>query len=180
MPHPRVVAYRAHDRPRAELIERLRRATCPATMLEALRRDWPYPEQRGMRLAECRIDRVHPVDETGFVIEFEMRLEGKDGEKIERVFGDLDMDGRAEHRSKQILESLRKRRRGQLSRKEFTNLVAALPDPELVLRFAGLDERIDGLKLRYDPEFAMPLLSRYVAAENEVRTLGAEVLGHRL
>ena len=71
------------------LIRQLKEAMSSETMLEVLRRDWPYLKERDLTLEDCRVVRVYPRDGKEFVLEYEMRLLGENGEGGVRVFGEL-------------------------------------------------------------------------------------------
>lgn len=180
MARPKVMAIPAQYRPREELIERLRRAACPVTMLETLRRQWPYPQQGGLHLVACEICRVHRAGAKGFVIEYQLRLSGADGERVEAVFGELfPEDGKA--RFKQLVERSNKSRGEQVSRSASADLVWYVSDPGLVLRSLGLDDRIDGLRLLRKPSaMKSVLLQHVVPAGVRVSGVNPEVLRHRL
>ncbi len=70
-------------------VAQLKAATSPATMLERLARDCEYSRRRGLRLVDCQAVRVYPRDGDRFVLEYEMRFLGADGERVERVFGEV-------------------------------------------------------------------------------------------
>ena len=160
-------------------VAQLKAATSPATMLERLARDCEYSRRRGLRLVDCQAVRVYPRDGDRFVLEYEMRFLGADGERVERVFGEVVGEG-VEDCYREVIESLRKTRRKQLSPDRATDLITCLPDLGLVLRFSGLDERLHGLKLIFKLPAVAPILSRYAAPGGKVTGVAAEVLSHRL
>src|SRR5260370_29527710 len=67
----------------------LRTAMSSESMLEILRRDWPYLSRAGRVLKDCQAARVHPRDGHQFVIEYRLRVADEKAETIQRVFGEL-------------------------------------------------------------------------------------------
>jgi hypothetical protein len=160
-------------------LAQLKAAMCSATMTEILGRDWVYPERRGLSVRDCQAVRVYPRENNRFVLEYQVRFRDKTGDRVERVIGELVGDTAQEH-CRRVIERLRKHRRGQLPRDEPTDLVAALPTLGLVLRFAGLDERLIGLKVAYDPAAIAPVLSRHLPINGGAEEGRVKVLNHRL
>jgi hypothetical protein len=160
-------------------LAQLKAAMCSATMTEILGRDWVYPERRGLSVRDCQAVRVYPRENNRFVLEYQVRFRDKTGDRVERVIGELVGDTAQEH-CRRVIERLRKERRGQLPRDEPTDLVAALPTLGLVLRFAGLDERLIGLKVAYDPAAIAPVLSRHLPINGGAEEGRVKVLNHRL
>lgn len=160
-------------------LAQLKAAMCSATMTEILGRDWVYPERRGLSVRDCQAVRVYPRENNRFVLEYQVRFRDKTGDRVERVIGELVGDTAQEH-CRRVIERLRKKRRGQLPRDEPTDLVAALPTLGLVLRFAGLDERLIGLKVAYDPAAIAPVLSRHLPINGGAEEGRVKVLNHRL
>lgn len=167
-------AYDPHD----GLTERLRAAISPDGMLATLQREWRYLQNHGLQLTGCEVMRVHPRRREGFAIEYELGLRGRDGEYSESVYAELGPDGPGQ-RCQQIIDGLSKSSRPrQLPRGFDTDLVAELSGCGLVLRFRGLDERLNSLKLWRDPERAVAVLLPYIATP--AQSVDVELLGHRL
>ena len=162
------------------LLSQLKAAMSSQTMLEILRRDWPYPKGRGLTLKDCQVLRVYPREGKEFVLEYEMRFLDENGERGERVFGEL-VGEEAEKRCGELLIQLRKTRRKQLSRTSPKDLITCLPALGLILRFVGLDEKLHGLKLFHKPDTIRPILSRYLSLDGgDVSKCEYDILGHRL
>lgn len=161
------------------LLRQLKAASSSATIVEILRRDWPYLKQRGLILGDCQVVRVYPSEEKEFVLEYEMRFLDENGARVQRVLGEL-IGEEAEKRCGELLEKLKKRRR-RLSRKDPTDLITCLPDLGLILRVSGLDERLLGLKLALDPVAMGPILSQCLSLDGgEATECTIDILGHRL
>lgn len=163
--------------PHSGLIERLRTAISPDVMHETLQREWRYLNNHGLQLTSCEVVRVHPRDRKSFTIEYDLGLRGRGGETTERIYAELSPDPPGQRRQ-QIIASLSKSRRGQLPRGSDNDLIAELSGCGLLLRFRGLDERLDSLKLWRDPESAVAVLRPYIATPSQ--SVKVELLGHRL
>ena len=161
------------------LIRQLKEAMSSETMLEVLRRDWPYLKARRLTLRDCQVVRVYPRDRKEFLLEYEMRFLDENGERGERVFGEL-IGEEAEKRYGELLEGLKKTRKKQLSRTAPTDLITCLPDLGLILRFAGLDEELHGLTLIRKRFGIRPSLEQYLSLDgSDVRVRSIEILQHR-
>ncbi len=163
------------------LLRQLKAAMSSATMLETLRRDWEYLKRRGLVLWDCQVTRVYPREENEFLVEYEMHFLDESGERIERVFGEL-VGENAEKRCGEIIEQLKKTRGKQLSRTIQTDLVTCLPDLGLILRFAGIDEKLPGLRHIRKRLTIRPIVSRYLSLDGDdvTKKCAIEILGHRL
>ena len=146
------------------LIRQLKEAMSSENMLEVLRRDWPYLKARGLTLRDCQVVRVYPRDRKEFLLEYEMRFLDENGERGERVFGEL-IGEEVEKRCEKLLEDLKKSKKKQLSRTAPTDLITCLPDLGLILRFAGLDEELHGLTLIRKKLGIRPILEQYLSLD---------------
>lgn len=165
---------------RPSLIERLRLATEPETVLQVLRRHWSYPQRHGLRLVDCQVLRVHPRSSEQFVVDYALRLSGAEGESVERFFGEV-VTGDAEARSEHVVARLRKPRRGQFTDQGAADRFAAIPELGLVLRPYGFDERLPGLASFYAPNTLLSLMNQNLPpSQGPVETVSGEILGHRL
>lgn len=163
-----------------QVIDRLHAAMSEEVVLDAMRRHWSYPHQRDLEIVDCQLVRVYPQRDDEFVLEYQVRLTGKDGERTQQVFGEL-VGEHARERCSETLFSLRKSRRRQLRRSSPDDLVSCLPSLGLVLRLPGLDERLYGLKLIYDRAAAASILtSNTDRGGKRLDRIEAEILGHRL
>lgn len=165
---------------RSLAIERLRMAMTPAHVLTALRRDWPYPKANGLETVDCQLVRVFPRGSTDFVVEYEARLVGADGERTQQLFGEVGAkEPRARH--EEAVFSLKKPRRWQLTGGGDGEAIVCLDTLGMVLRMPGLDERLPGLKLVHKPKtFRRALRDTILAPGHTVEDVDAHVLGHRL
>ena len=55
-----------------------------------------------------------------------------------------------------------------------------LPVPGMVLRLAGYDERLHGLKLVHKPRLLQPTLREHLDGSRDIERIKPEMLGHRL
>ncbi|MCB1742250.1 MAG: aminoglycoside phosphotransferase family protein [Gammaproteobacteria bacterium] len=144
----------------ADLLRRLRQALDCRYLHTLLTRQWPYLRpwlDRGFRL---EVERLFPRGAAGFVIEYALVVNEDAGYAQSNgvaqpppssVLIELHAEGTAEP-FEALVESLRKRRRGQLSREAGTALPLAWLD-ELggCARVPGLDRRLEGLVLHHQP-----------------------------
>lgn len=172
------VAMPPHFKP--SLLRQLKIALSSAAMVERLQQEWPDLKQRGFTLKDCQVVRVHPRDNNTFVLDYEMILLNGEGAHRQRVVGEL-VGEQAKHRCEELIGKLQKRRRGQLPRGVPTALVTCVPDCGLILRFAGLDEKLRGLKPALDPVVMQPVLAHHLSLNpSHVTACTAELLSHRL
>jgi hypothetical protein len=162
------------------LIGRLRTAMSPAAMADILRRDWPYHRQSGEDLVDCQLVRVSPRLPNGFVLYYEVTLRQGGRERSQALCGELT-EGAPQLHYQRAREKLRKRKRGQVRKDGAPAPLAMLPVPGMVLRLAGYDERLHGLKLVHAPRLLEPILLEHVAGEGgAIGAIEPEMLGHRL
>jgi hypothetical protein len=159
-------------------LAKLRAALSSTHMLKALRRDWDWPARAAGALESCRVERLYPRGSKGFVVGYELRFQSGARRHCERRFGEI-LPGDGEAHFRDALLSLRKSRRTQLKRAEVPGRFAWLPDPGLVWRQPGLDERIDALRLLRKPGLVTGDLPPPFAAGPEASP-SAELLAHRL
>ncbi len=171
----------------------LGRALDTDSLCRLLNRDWPWLQRRGLAVTRCAPVRVHPRWNSGFVVEYDLWLEGNGSEAVRRVFGEL-ADEPAQTRRDRIVEALFKRRRRQLGNHNgargeslrrgdgTTDLVGAVPSLNMVIRFPGLDEKLGGLKLVHDSTAARRAFAGVIGAHDErsIHAVQAQVLAHRL
>lgn len=171
----------------------LGRALDTDSVCRLLNRDWPWLERRGLTVRRCVLVRVHPRSNSGFVVEYDLSLQGNGSKAVRRVFGEL-ADEPAKARRDRIVEALFKRRRRQLGERSgagveslrrdggTTDLIGAIPSLNMVIRFPGLDEKLHGLKLVHDPTAAREAFAEVVGARDERRlhAVHAQLLAHRL
>jgi Phosphotransferase enzyme family len=161
------------------LLERLRTAMSRPAMLEILRRDWPYLRQSNAELVDCQLVRVSPRLPHGFVLHYEVTLRRGGEQRLQPVLGELTA-GAARRHYQQAIGKLRKGKRRQLTESSPLAALAVLPDPGMVLRLAGYDERLYGLKLVHKPRLLRPTLLEHVDRSSEIERIRPEMLGHRL
>ena len=164
---------------RTEIIERLRIAMDDDRMRSVLAADWEYARNHGLSVEECELVRVMPRGEE-FVLEYAVHVDGAEGRTTVPLFAELVRENVA-GRYEEAVTSLRKPRRGQLKDPTKIEAVAALPDPGLIARLAGLDERVPALRFVQRPRQIRPLLEPHVAAPGtKLKHVWPELLGHRL
>jgi hypothetical protein len=162
------------------LVDRLRVAMSPAAMRDILERDCPYLRQSGEELIDCQLVRVSPRLPHGFVLYYELTLQGSGMRRSRPLLAELTEGAPLLH-YRRVLEKLRKRRRGQLRKNGGASPLTVLSNPGMVLRLAGYDERLHGLKLVHMPQLLEPILAKHVAAANHsIGAIEPEMLGHRL
>jgi len=167
-------------RDRSLAIERLRDAMTPARVLPVLRSDWPYPVANALEVADCQLVRVFPRGRADFVVEYEARLVGADGEHRQQLFGEVGADD-PRARYDEAVFSLKKPRRWQLTGGGEGESIVCLDGLGMVLRMPGLDERLPGLKLAHKPKtFRRALRDAVLASGLTVEDVDARILGHRL
>lgn len=153
----------------------------PDAMLASLTRHWEYPKYADKKLAGCEAIRVQNLKEE-FILDYEMTFapNGK-GENETVAFIGQYAGKRAETQYRETIESLKKEKRKQLSRKTPPGLISCFPDLGLVFRIAGIDERINGLKHIFRPRALPVLLSKVLPPEyGRITKCRTEILGHRL
>ncbi len=106
--------------------------------------------------------------DNGYVVDL---LTGPGGATARFIAQFLPVD--VDEQSKVITDRLRKPRRGQLGGDE--DGVWAVPELSMVMRRAGLDERLQGLDLLAEPERAVEPLGAHVGVDTTV-----DLLAHRL
>jgi hypothetical protein len=162
------------------LIGRLRTAMSPVAMRDILERDWPYLRQTGEEVIDCQLVRVSPRLPHGFVLYYDVRLRDGEVERSRPLLAELP-EGEPLLHYQLALGKLRKSKRGQLGKASAPGPLALLPVPGMVLRLAGYDERLLGLKLVHMPRLLEPvLLEHVVGAGHGIGAIEAEMLGHRL
>jgi hypothetical protein len=161
------------------LMGRLRAAISPSAMLEILRRDWPYLRETGEELVDCQLVRVSPRLPHGFVLYYDVTLRGGGEQRLQPVLGELTA-GAPLRQYQRSIGKLRKGKRRQLRESSPPAPLAVLPVPGMVLRLAGYDERLHGLKLVHKPRLLRPILLEHVDRGSEIQRIKPEVLGHRL
>ncbi len=158
----------------------LNSAMSPRIMCEELNDHWPYAGNRGLEVIDCQLVRIYPRKNGGSVLEFELCLSGQGHERHQTVFAEWVGDNVVK-RCQETITSLSKRRRGQLDRDD-GDLVTCLPNMGLLIRFPGLDERIEGLKLINQPASLAQILRTLKNNNTRVPSghVEVELLGHRL
>ncbi len=161
----------------------LRRAVDPAAVLAVLEREWPYPERHARTLAEVEVLRVFPRRDGGFTVLYEIGFDEAGRRRVEQFFGQI-VFGDPLAAAAAARRRLAKARRGQLADGSTPDAVCGLPGLAMVLRRAGLDEKLPGLRVLRSPDSAVGPFSRYLGADagrsRAVRAVRAELLGHRL
>lgn len=159
-------------------IESLRVAMQSRTMLNILRNEWSYARQRDLQIKDCQLLRVYPRRDE-FLLEYELRLEDEIGGWTQVVFGELVGES-ARERCEATITSLRKPRRRQIAG-DPADQVSWIPSLGLVIRFPGLDERLNGLKLVYKQKLAGQVFAEHgLLPDGELKRIEAQILGHRL
>lgn len=165
---------------RSMLIARLKTAMDARAMRARLAEHWDYAGNHGLRVEDCELIRVMPRGAEEFVLEYAVRVAGTEGDSTIPLFGEL-VRGDVAQRYEEAVTSLRKARRGQLKDPSAIEGIAALPDAGLIVRLAGLDERIPALRFVQRPRQMRPLLEPFVAAPGtKLKHVWPELLGHRL
>ncbi len=159
-------------------VARLRAALDPRRVLDALRDGPCCPTAPGLRATGCRVDRLYPRGAKGFVIGYEIDLESDGTRRTERRFGEL-VPGDGEAHFRDAAFSLAKPRRSQLPMDDPGAGLAWLPDPGVVLRRPGLDERIDALRLLREPHVLLASLPAHGDLAERDGYAG-RLLAHRL
>ena len=146
-------------------------------LIQHLRRDWRLLQRTDTILKECELLRVHPRPEGG-IFHYVVRLERSGSETRRELFGEW-VGTEAISRCRELRWKLAKKRRKQIPRDERAEeSVFCLPELGVVMRQAGLDERLPGLRLIHDiPALRLHLASEGLAAE--AQDVQVELLGHR-
>jgi aminoglycoside phosphotransferase (APT) family kinase protein len=140
---------------RADVIERLRTAMNDERMRSLLAEHWD-------------------------VLEYAVQVDAPEGKTTVPLFAEL-VRGNVLERHEEAVTSLRKARRGQLKDESTVEGVCALPDLGLIVRLAGLDERIPALRFVHRPRQIRPLLEPFLATPGtKLKHVWPELLGHRL
>ncbi len=162
------------------LLRQLKTVMSSTAMLAILKRDWKYPKRRGLILKDCQLIRVYPREGKEFVLEYEMHFLDENGERVERVFGEL-VGEQAQERCGEVIDQLKKMGRNQLSRTAPIDQITCLPDLGLILRFSGLDEKLRGLWHTRKRSVIRRFASQYLSLDGgEVTKCSIDILGHRL
>ncbi len=168
------------DTERKALISRLQSAMDSSHMLAQLREHWEYARNHDCDVKDCELVRVMPRGSEEFVLEYAVSVTNSDGQAIIPLFGEL-VAGNATERFEEAVTSLRKARRGQLKDPQAVEGVGLLSDPGLIVRLAGLDERIPALRFVQRPRQVRELLEPHVAGPGfKLKHVWPELLGHRL
>ena len=168
------------DSGRKALISRLRTAMDASAMLSQLREHWEYARNHEYKVNDCELVRVMPRGSEEFVLEYAVRASNSEGETIIPLFGEL-VAGDAAERFEEAVTSLRKARRGQLKDPQAIEGVGLLSELGLIVRLAGLDERIPALRFVQRPRQVRELLEPHVAGPGfKLKHVWPELLGHRL
>jgi len=162
------------------LLRQLKTVMSSTAMLAILKRDWKYPKRRGLILKDCQVVRVYPREGKEFVLEYEMHFLDENGERVERVFGEL-VGEQAQERCGEVIDQLKKMERNQLSRTAPIDQITCLPDLGLILRLSGLDEKLRGLRHTRKRSVIRRFASQYLSLDGgEVTNCQIDILGHRL
>ncbi len=165
---------------RAEKFAALQSAMSQNVLLNALKKRGPFARQDDIEVLGCQLVRVHARGVDGFVLEYELRVNGPTGEWSQTILGEL-VGRRAREHCAISIRRLSKPRRAQLTPDTAAELVWSIPELGLVMRYPGLDERLEGLRLAHNPTFAAGVLTRALRMEERpVTRIETEILGHRL
>ena len=124
------------------------RALDSQALLDEVRSVWSDPDEEITSLA-C--ERFFPSAKGSPVMVYTAQMENASGGRQVRLFA-VHAQGRATAMREEIAASLRKSRRAQVQKGDQLHQLIALPRLDMVLRPAGLDEKIDGLGLLQAPE----------------------------
>lgn len=161
-------------------IRNLKTAMSSVAMLEILRGKWPYLKRSGSILTDFKVVRIYPRKGREFLFVYEIRLLDDAGERVEHLFGEL-VGAEAEKRYEELQEKLKKTRRKQFSRTKQTDVLSCIPELGLIIRFSGIDEKLNGMRMIYKPSAFIPILERCLPLNGEkVSGCEVKVLRHRL
>jgi len=149
-------------------------------MRKELNANWSYVQNRSLEVTDCQLVRIYPRTNGETVFEFELCLCGQQAVHHQTIFAEW-VGSNVVNRCQETIVSLRKPRRRQLHRED-SDLITCLPNMGLLIRFPGLDERIDGLKLVRKPMLISQILRTLKNRNGNARhtRVDVELLGHRL
>ena len=160
-------------------LERLRDAVSPELVLARLRREWPALHDRGNELERLIVERVHPQSDQGFVIQYEAHLRERGTPVCQSLIAEL-RPGDVHDYAEAVRQKLVKSRRGQRAAASHPANLFVIDDLGLLFRTPGMDERIPGLRLLHDTDYAMDMLAGALSPENAFSVVRPQLIGHRL
>ena len=162
------------------LLSRLQKAMNVELVAESLARQWTWARNRSLMVDRVELVRVTPRKSDHFVLEYSVQLYSEDGDEAQTLFGELVAGDVHKHCAK-VLRKLRKQRRRGSNKTESVDGVEVLQELGLVVRLPGVDERLIGLCMVNDAEFAASNLDRLLGdTSDEIGGLSVKMLGHRL
>ncbi len=163
----------------ARLLDSLRQAIQPGATHDILNHHWNWAANRGLSVRRVAVHRVFPRGHNGFVIKYQLQLEGPNGSMTQGVFGEL-VEAEVFGERQRILEKLRKSRRKQVERDDDSDAITAIPELGTLLRVPGYDEKLPGLMLRHQPKRAVAFLREHLGISPDPASLHYRLLNHRL
>ncbi|NNG03004.1 MAG: phosphotransferase [Inquilinus sp.] len=131
------------------------------------------------RAVGCEVTRVHPRGSRGFVIAYDLQMEGSGRRWVESLQAEL-VPGDAEAHCRAVASRLGDGAGSHLPYPS-NHLVACVPDPGLVLRRPATDEALAGLRMLDRPGEVGPILSATgIVGPGAADAVSVQLLGHRL
>lgn len=161
------------------LRERLSRITHDAVLLPALQNAWSGLSVIGARIAACAIDRVHARPDGGFVVSLDAQL-AQHGQIVPQLLiAEIPANG-CHARFAELTASFTKSKRcHQIKHPTRPLEFCMVPELDLVARFAGFDEKLDGLDLLHAPNRLNAVLPDSLIPQDG-NIIHTRLLAHRL
>ena len=165
---------------RAAHLSQLRSAMSSVEMTLRLQRDWDYARNHGLDVIGCDLIRVMPRGPLEFVAEYRVHVAAADGPAMLGLFGEL-VGENVHERHHEAVASLSKARRKQISGPGPGDTVSYIAELGMILRLAGIDEKISGLRFVHKPRKAREILAPWIDTGGlKLKNVQPELLGHRL